>query len=702
MNRIVCLIMVIILASPFPSVGLQPVLTSFRGAFHKAAYKQGELIVKFKKHSIAKSVHRGVGGTVKASMRLFKSDLVSIPDGMTVKEAIRQYQNDPNVEYAEPNYLIRKAAIPDDPLFPSQWNLTQISAPRAWDTFTGSNATDSKIIAVLDTGIDYTHPDLIANLWINPGEINGNDLDDDGNGIVDDYYGARFKEGYPTSGDPMDDDTADSHGTHVSGIIAASGNNGTGVTGINWKARIMAVKFLHGPEGYGELSDALLGIEYALSKGASIINCSFEVAEDPSLSTGIKSLKDALQLADSKGALVVSAAGNTGTDLDFYNVYPASIQLPNNIAVAATGSRDQFPSYSDYGKSVVHVAAPGGDGSNIPGGVLSTVVLTDAFNSVLLYRTTAGTSMATPHVSGLAALIWNLYPNLNAYQIKARIMNSVDKLDSLADKTVTGGRINLERALKIGDLPAVFSVTPARVLPGSMTTINGVNFGASRGTVTLNGLPMTVSSWSNTSITATVPASAVSGAVLISGIGGSFPLSIPGLPEVTLLADPASGTSPLPVTFDAKIANSDVRIAKYEWDFGDGVFQEIDGVTTPATHTFTASGNYTIRVRLTDEFGRKVVNETQASVGTTASGGSSGGGGCFIATAAWGSELHPRVAALRSFRDRYLMTNVPGRLFVKAYYSVSPPIANFIARHEKVRAIVRCCLSPLVAVAEKL
>lgn len=663
-------------------------------------YKSGELIVKFRKHGAAKAVHSGVGGVVKSSMRKLKTDLVILPSGMSLKDAIRRYQKDPDVEYAEPNYRVRKASVPNDPRFGEQWNMLQISMAQAWDTYTGSNAADSKIIAVLDTGIDYNHPDLVANLWTNPGEIPNNGIDDDVNGIIDDYYGVNYNSNLPVSGNPMDDDTADSHGTHVAGIIGAAGNNGIGVSGVNWSARIMAVKFLHGPEGFGELADALKGIEYAVAMGAKIINCSFEVSEDPSLTTGIQSLRDAVQLAETGGALVISAAGNSHANLDIDNVYPASIRLPNNITVTATSSNDQFPFYADYGKTVIHLAAPGGDLTSSPTGVLSTVSLTDFNSAILFYRTTAGTSMAAPHVSGLAALIWNLNPGLSRYQVKARILNSVDKIDSLTGLTITGGRLNAARALIIGDLPAVFNVTPSRVVSGMPIVITGANFGAIQGSVGIGGNAISIISWSDTSINAVLPNILGTGEITVNGLGSSFPLIMPGVPTVVVTATPENSTTSVNIVLSGYVSGNNVKIVRYEWDFGDGVFAETDGITTGVAHLFSTPGIFTVRLRVTDDVGQTAIGSTNVTISGTSSGG--GGSGCFIATAAWGSPMHPRVMALRHFRDRYLLTNYPGRLFVKTYYLLSPPLADFISRHESLRTIARTALIPLVRFAEKL
>jgi len=652
-----------------------------------SAYKEGELIVRFKDVTkSAKSVTAHKSSILKKFKRI-PLHHVKLNSSMSVKEALPAYRNDPNVLYAEPNYIVRKSVVPNDPSFGSQWNLPLISTPAAWNLYTGPGVVaDSLIVAVLDTGIAYTHPDLAPNLWINHGEICGNGIDDDNNGIVDDCFGANF--GGTTPGNPWDDDTADSHGTHVSGIIGAAGNNNTGVSGINWRVRLMAVKFLHGPDGLGELVDALSGVEYAISMGAKIINMSFEVNED----TG--SLRDAVAAAEKAGVLIVTAAGNTGKNLDTTGVFPASVRSPVNIAVAAATISDGLPYYSDYGRHTVELAAPGGIATGSANAILSTVWLNEGS---ILYRTTAGTSTAVPHVTGAAALLWNLFPSLTAAQVKARILNGVDHVPAFADSTITGGRLNLEKALLVRDLPAVFDVSPYQVdVNGGTITVKGVNFGALPGSIAIGETVLSVKSWSDTQIIAIAPQNTSGGILLVNGQGSGFPVTV--LPYLVLSATATSGIAPLAVEFNAEI-RSGASMTTYEWDFGDGVFRVIEGVTSKATHVFDAEGTYNVKFKGTYSNGTSCLESLTITVTGPSSSGS-GGGGCFIATAAYGSYLHPKVQFLRNFRDRHLLTNPPGRMFVELYYRVSPPVADFIAKHETLRILSRWLLTPLLLVIQ--
>jgi subtilisin family serine protease len=332
------------------------------------------------------------------------------------------------VEYAEPNYRVSIDNLPDDPLRGDLWGLfnvgqqggtpdADIDGPEAWDLQTDASQV---LVGIIDTGIDYTHADLAANLWTNPGEIAGNGVDDDGNGIIDDVHGANFVGTGPPTGNPMDDN---GHGTHTAGTVGAAGNNGLGVTGVSWNARLMAVKCFNSG-GNGTTADVVEAVQYAASFGARVTNNSY------SFSTRSRAVDDAIAAS---GALFVAAAGNDGSSR---RVYPAGSGLPNIIAVAATTRSDVLAGFSNYG-TWVHLAAPGLDiMSTVPGG----------------YGLKSGTSMATPHVAGAAALTMARFPGETVAQVRTRLLGGIDLIPSLAGRVSTGGRLNVFRAL--GGVPS--------------------------------------------------------------------------------------------------------------------------------------------------------------------------------------------------------------------------------------------------------
>jgi serine protease len=290
----------------------------------------------------------------------------------TLADAVRLLRTVPGVIRVEPNYRIQLAAVPNDPMFSSQWALANnqtgadIRALAAWDINTNaSNIT----VAVIDTGIDYKHSDLAANMWRNSREIPNNGLDDDGNGYIDDVFGYDFAN---NDSDPMDDH---GHGTHVAGIIGAVANNGRGIAGVAWNVRLMAVKFLSS-NGTGTVADAVRAIDYAVQMGARIINASWGGAGYSSI------LAQAINRAENAGVLFVTAAGNNGTNNDQTPTYPASFPNTNILAVAASDRNDNLATFSNFGPSTVHLAAPGV-------GILSTLP-NDG------YASWSGTSMAAP------------------------------------------------------------------------------------------------------------------------------------------------------------------------------------------------------------------------------------------------------------------------------------------------------------------
>ncbi|MBN9523867.1 S8 family serine peptidase [bacterium] len=352
---------------------------------------------------------------------------IDLAPGLDVAAGVSAFAALPGVAFAEPDYALGVTAVPNDPSFGTQYAMNNtgqsggrvdadIDAPEAWDVARG---TGDKIVAVIDSGVDYTHPDLAANMWRNPGEVAGNGIDDDRNGIVDDVFGADFAN---NDGNPMDDNN---HGTHVAGTIGAVGNNGIGVAGVAWTTRIMAVKFL-GADGSGATSNAVRAINYAVANGADILNNSWGGGGFSS------TLQTAIRSASNAGVIFVAAAGNNATNTDTSPNYPSGYDVPNVVSVAATDRNDNLASYSNFGAATVDLGAPGSSIlSTVPGG----------------YAMFSGTSMATPHVSGALAVLWDANPTLTAQQVIAKLYSSLDPLPSLAGKTVTGGRLNLQKLL---------------------------------------------------------------------------------------------------------------------------------------------------------------------------------------------------------------------------------------------------------------
>jgi subtilisin family serine protease len=359
---------------------------------------------------------------------LFLLDVAApmVPEDMY--DALRQL---PGFRYAEPDFLLSAETIPNDPSFGQLYGLhntgqtvngdpgtadADIDAVEAWDTGTGSSDI---VVAVIDTGIDYTHSDLVNNIWTNPGEIPGNLLDDDLNGYVDDVHGYDF---YNFDGDPFDDN---SHGTHVAGTIGAQGNNGVGVAGVNWDVTLMALKFLPA-SGSGPTSGAVAAVNYVSMMSDRGIN--IRLTNNSWGGGGYSQfLYDAIANNRNRDILFVAAAGNDGTNNDTVPHYPSSYDLDNIIAVAATNNDDNLAPYN-WGPVSVDLAAPGYNiRSTIPGGL--------GFKS--------GTSMATPHVSGAAALAFSHKPNATYTEVRNAILNGVDVKASLTGLVATNGRLNL-------------------------------------------------------------------------------------------------------------------------------------------------------------------------------------------------------------------------------------------------------------------
>ncbi|MGD8567913.1 MAG: Ig-like domain-containing protein [Gammaproteobacteria bacterium] len=412
----------------------------------QSTYQADGVLIKFKQTASRSSrlnILSTIGCRETAQFRIVPGlTHAQVMSGQTMDQTLQMLRADPTVEYAEPNYIYTiQQTIPNDPDFDALYAMhntgqtagapdADIDAPEAWDLQTGSRDV---VIAVIDTGVDYTHGELKNNMWVNVNEIPDNGVDDDGNGYIDDYRGWDFAN---NDNDPMDDHF---HGTHVAGTIAAEGNNGIGVVGVNWRARIMPLKFISATGG-GTTEDAIAAIEYAVSMGAKISNNSWG---GPQFS---QALKDAIANAERMGHLFVAAAANDSVDNDTSPRYPASFDLPNVISVAATDDDDQLAQFSNYGLVSVDLGAPGVDiRSTAPGNG---------------YRVLQGTSMASPHVAGAAGLLLAQNPGLSYQEIKSLLLDNADPVSSLAGKTVTGGRLNIGNAMQA--LAGRVSITPAR------------------------------------------------------------------------------------------------------------------------------------------------------------------------------------------------------------------------------------------------
>lgn len=359
-------------------------------------------------------------------------------DNADAASIVAQYSQLPEVEFAEPNYEINLEeanegplvpVLPHDPQFNDQWALANsgqrggkqgadISATLAWATTTG---TDKVVVAVLDTGVDYTHEDLMENMWVRPATMapyHDNEL-----GTIDDLNGFNAID---TAADPMDDN---GHGTHCAGIIGAEGENNVGIAGVNWKVQIMPLKFLNAG-GSGSTKDAIEAINYVINRKKAGVNVRIISASWGSTQRS-RALGDVIRKAYENDILFVAAAGNSSVNNDRTPHYPSS--YPNVLSVAALDRNDQLASFSNFGVKSVMIGAPGVD-------ILSTWLGNE-------YEEKSGTSMATPVVSGVAALILSKHPRMSAEDLHKRLMDSTDPIIALKGKTVTGGRINAAKAL---------------------------------------------------------------------------------------------------------------------------------------------------------------------------------------------------------------------------------------------------------------
>lgn len=426
-------------------------------------YKNDELLVKFKaaaSEQNKKSVHVRRGGTLVKEFSRLHLHHVKLKKGVSVEEALKAYRAEPEVEYAEPNFVYSALQQPNDPKFTELWALrntgqtggapgADIEATAAWDLTTGSGDV---VVAIIDTGIDYNHADLWANVWMGGGL----------NAITQSPY-------------PFDDH---GHGTHVAGIIGARGNNGIGVTGVNWNVKLTACKFLDA-NGSGDTAAAVQCLEHikGLKDGGANI-----IATNNSWGGGgfSQALYDAINAQ--REILFIAAAGNDGSDNDSAPTYPAGYDLPNIIAVAATDDNDDEAGFSNYGSRTVHVGAPGVD-------ILSTLPASNTWGIVGGYGGLSGTSMAAPQVTGLAALLKAQQPARDWREIRNLIMAGGDQVPALAEETVTGRRINALGSLSCSDKPLLLPVQYPPSFPftsGTFTlSAQSINCGSPAGPVTV-------------------------------------------------------------------------------------------------------------------------------------------------------------------------------------------------------------------------
>ncbi|MHC4328126.1 MAG: S8 family serine peptidase, partial [Planctomycetota bacterium] len=442
-------------------------------------YKQNELIVRFADPDAGTRPPNGpaiTGPWSTATIRTMMSDsilagaevgksyddvtpglaVVNLPEGTNILDALAWFNSSANVLYAEPNYKYKLFLVPNDPNYPEQWALdntgqtggtpdADIDANDAWDINTGD---PDIIIAITDTGIDYQHPDLAANMWVNAAEQNGAPgVDDDGNGYVDDIYGYDFAGAGSAVLDDGDSDPVDMwfHGTHVAGVAGAVGNNSEGITGVCWNVKLMSLKvfaddYVTEPTAFA--SDAVEAIAYAVDNGARIINASWGGGFFS------QSLYDAIKQAGDAGVLFVAASGNDfGNDNDVFPVYPASYDLDNIISVMSTDANDNVAAFSNFGATSVDIAEPGED-------ILSTTPTTELFPMLVFnvstnYASLSGTSLSAPYAAGACALIWSEFPTLPNGLIKGILLKASDPIVGSPRCCLSGGRINLHKALTL-------------------------------------------------------------------------------------------------------------------------------------------------------------------------------------------------------------------------------------------------------------
>jgi len=707
-------------------------------------YAEGEVLVKYKGDTTPSAEIRL--GALSKKLSGLNIRKIKLKKGISVEEAIREFQADPLVEYAEPNYIVHINLTPNDPLFNQQGYLNRVDAPEAWDVTTGSPGV---VVAVIDTGIDYNHPDIRGNIWINQDEIPNNGIDDDGNGRTDDIRGWDFITGDNGDNDPMDDM---GHGTEVAGIIGAVGDNGIGIAGTAFDVQLMPLKALDFT-GSGFVSDIIAAIEYAKQNGAHIVNCSFGFtgAFDPIF-------RDVI--ADAGDILFSCAAGNGGQDgigdnNDITPEYPASFDNANIISVASTNGSDTLSSFSNYGLITVDLAAPGqGIVSGVPIGELvfidhfdtlswtvenggtwglespdfisSSPVLSDSpggqyannTNNIvtspsidltsrnacildydLRLDTEADKDFLITEISNDSGMTWTELDRLSG-QINGLIRHSIDAFDG--DPVMVRFRLQSNGGVA-GDGAYIDNV---RIICISSSAYNGsieyvfglagTSFAAPlvSGTAALlksrftdlTALEMKLLIMNGVDVQTSLVGKTVTGGRL--NIFQSF---FPPPPENFTVA--RSGTEATLRWED--VPNEDTYVI--ERSAAGGAFAIITMLKANST-SYADTGldpgtTYSWRIKAVNSIG-----ESASVLASAAPSGGGGGGGCFIATAAFGSPLAKEVIALKRFRDDVLLRSAAGRMLVKVYYMLSPPLADLIRGHEGLKSATRAGLYPVIFV----
>lgn len=537
--------------------------------------------------------------------------LEKIETTIGVDRALAALRADPAVEYAHPDYVLKALATPNDPSYGVLWGMRNIGqtvngstgtagadirAEQAWDVSTGD---PNFVIADIDTGMQLNHPDLSANLWVNPGEVAGNGIDDDGNGYIDDMNGWDF---WDRDSVPQD---SGSHGTHTAGTIGARGNNGVGVVGVNWQCKIMVLKFL-GPSG-GYTSDAILAMQYATAKGVKVSNNSWGGGPFD------QGLYNAINASKTVGHVFVAAAGNSGVNADNSPMYPAAYNLDNIISVAATDNRDNRASFSNYGATSVDLGAPGVN-------IYSTVPTNG-------YAYFNGTSMAAPHVTGVVALVYARNPTWTYQQVRSRILTTVRPVSSLAGITVTGGVLNASAALAGGTgntAPTVTISSPSNgssVVQGTSVTFTGSSTDAQDGSLSagivwtsnLMGQIGTGASFSRSDLTVgthTVTASSTDSGALtgtaVVQISVTSNNPAPAAPSGVTASSPSAGTANVRWTDNSNNETTfeiqrQTRLSNGAW--GTATTVGTVGANVTSFTQSTAAGRYRYRVRATNSGG---------------------------------------------------------------------------------------------------